>query len=255
MGAVKEAVETLVRLQAVDDRVRRLREELAEKPRLLAHDRGEVEAARARLAEAERKARDSQKSADRKELDVRTKEESVLKLEGQLNAATSNKVYSDLLLNIRSAQADIARLEEAILVLMDETEALESEVERVRVEVRNAEERYREAEKAVAAEVAALEERLRRRVSMRDLLASEVDPAILAVYDRVREARNGVGITRVGVDGEGGHFCRSCQITITVQDVSVAMGGSKVVQCRSCNRILFVGDEPPAPPEDGDGDA
>ena len=245
MGALKDAIEKVMRLQVLDERIRRLREERDEKPRLLAHDRRRLEEARARLAEAERKAKDSQKSADRKELDVRTKEEGILKLEGQMNAATSNKVYSELLLNIRSARADIEKLEESILGIMDETEALEAEAEKVRVEVRDAEEEFREAEKVVAVQVQAVEEVLGKKTGIRNLLATGVDPEVLALYDRVREARKGVGITRVEVDGEGTHFCRSCQMEVNMQDISVATAGNRIVQCQSCNRILFLGDEPP----------
>lgn len=239
-----------MRLQHLDGQVARLREQAEEKPRLLAHDRKELDDARARLAEAERRARDSHKAADRKELDVRSKEEAILKLEGQLNSATSNKVYSELLLNIRSARADIEKIEESILAIMDDTEALEEQVERARVEVRAAEERFREAEKVILVQVKEIEGKLARKSSLRDLLAGEIDPEVLAVYDRVRASRKGVGITTVEVDGEGTHFCRACQMEVTVQDVSVAVGGTRLAQCRSCNRILFTGEEPPVPPEE-----
>jgi len=249
VGVVRDAVEKVMRLQALDDRIRRFREELAEKPRLLAHDRKVVEEARARLGEAEKKVLEAHKSADRKELDVRTREDAIKKLEGQLNTATSNRVYSELLLSIRGAQADIEKLEEAILGQMDDAEALEAAAERARVEVRNAEEELGEAERAVAVQVREIEERLGKKVAIRDLLSTEVDPEVLAVYDRVREARKGVGVTAVEVDAEGTHFCRSCQMTVTVQDISVATAGNRLVQCRSCNRILFLGDEPPPPEE------
>ena len=240
MGALKEAVEKSTRLQTLDSQVRRLQAELDEKPRLLAGERKRLEDARARLAEAERKTRDAHKAADRKELDVRTREEAIKKLDGQLNQATSNKVYSELLLNIKSARLDIEKLEESILSMMDEAEALEADVEKARVEVRNAEEEHAEAEKVLTAQAKEAEEKLRMRLGMRDVLAKEVDPEVLAVYDRVREARQGVGVTAVDVDAEGSHFCAACQMTVTLQDINVALGGEKLVQCKSCNRILYV---------------
>jgi len=250
VGVVKDAIERLTRLQGLDSQIRKMKAELEEKPRLMGLERKQLEDARAALAEAERKARDAHKAADRKELDVRTKEEGVKKLEGQLNAATSNKVYSDLLLNIKSTRMDIEKLEESILGMMDEAEALEADVERARVVLRNAEEEFREAEKVLLAQAKEVEGRLSKKQAIRDVLAKEVEPDVLVVYDRVREARKGVGITAVEVDAEGSHFCSSCQINITLQDISVAMGGERVVQCKSCNRILYVG-TPPAP-EEGD---
>jgi predicted nucleic acid-binding Zn-ribbon protein len=240
VGAKREHLERLSRLQVLDDQVRRLEAELAEKPRLVAHERKAVEDARARLAGAEKAARDAHVAADRLELDVRTKEEAIKKLEGQLNTATSNKVYSELLLNIRSARADIEKIEEQILARMDDTEALEGEVEKARVVVRNAEDEFRESEKAMQAQAKEVGERLGQRKGMRDLLAKEIDPEVLAIYERVRSSRKGIGIAMLTVDGEGSHFCAACQMDVPIQEVSLAIAGDKVVQCRSCNRILCV---------------
>jgi predicted nucleic acid-binding Zn-ribbon protein len=249
VGALKEAIEKLTRLQALDTQVRKMKAELEEKPRLMGAERKTLDDAKAALAEAERKARDAQKSADRKELDVRTKEDAIKKLDAQLNMATSNKVYSDLLLNIKSARLDIEKLEEGILGIMDEVEALEADVEKARVVVRKAEEEFKEAEKVLKAQAKEVEERLGQKQAIRDVLAKEVEPEVLVVYERVREARKGIGITAVEVDAEGSHFCSSCQINVTLQDISVAMGGDKVVQCKSCNRILYVAQHESAPAE------
>jgi hypothetical protein len=244
-----DALERLVRLQVLDEQIRKLRGELDEKPRLVARERKQLEDARARLAAAEKKVKEAHMAADRKELDVRTKEDSIKKLEGQLNTATSNKVYSELLLNIRGARADIEKLEEAILAAMDETEALEAEAERVRVEVRNAEEELREGERKLQAEAKEVQERLDQRQGMRDVLAKEVDPEVLVVYDRVREARKGIGIAKLTVDSEGSHFCAACQMTVPIQEVSVALAANRLVQCRSCNRVLVVDTLPGGAPE------
>lgn len=240
VSPLREALEKVVRLQGLDEQIRRMRGELAEKPHLLARERKALEDARAALAEAENRVKDAHKAADRKELDVRTKEDAIKKLEGQLNQATSNKVYSELLLNIKSARMDIEKLEESILAMMDDTEALEAEAERARVQVRNVEEEHREAEKVLRGQAQEVEGKLAQKVAIRDALAREVDPEVLLVYDRVREARKGIGITSVEVDAEGSHFCVACQMEVTLQDVSVALGGAKLVQCRSCNRILHV---------------
>jgi predicted nucleic acid-binding Zn-ribbon protein len=249
VGAMKETIGKLVRLQVFDTELRKLAAELEEKPRLLAGEKARLDDARARLAEAEKRGREAHMAADRKELDVRTREDQIKKLEGQLNGATSNKVYSELLLSIKSARMDIEKIEESILVMMDEAEGLEAEIERARVVVRNAEDEYREAEAALRSQAKAAEERLADRRKLRDFLATEVDPEVLAVYDRVREGRKGIGISGVVTDAEGSHFCVACQMEVNLQDINVAMGGGRIVQCKSCNRILNVENvtgEPPA---------
>ena len=238
MSEIREIIGRLVRLQALDAQLRKMHAVLEELPSLLSGERADLERVRARLQAAEKKAQDAHRAADRKELDVRTREAEVLKLEGQLNNATSNKVYSDLLLAVKGHQADISRLEEVILGLMDDAEALEGEVEVVRVELRKAEESFRETEKEVSGKIAEVRVKADEKQKIRDLLASEIDPESLNIYDRVREIRNGVGIAGVEADAEGSHFCNACQMTITLQDVSVALTGGRIVQCRSCNRIL-----------------
>ncbi len=251
MGALRDELDRVVRLQALDTQIRKLRAELEEKPKLIGMERKQLEDARARLAEAERKGKDAHKAADRKELDVRTKEDAIKKLEGQLNSATSNKVYSELLLSIKSARMDIEKLEESILGMMDEAEALEADVEKARVEVRDAEAQFQEADRVLQAQAKEVGERLAQKQGIRDLLAKEVDLEVLTLYDRVREARKGVGITAVEVDAEGSHFCVSCQMTVTLQDINVALGGTKPVQCRSCNRLLYVETLAAKEPEEG----
>jgi predicted nucleic acid-binding Zn-ribbon protein len=83
VGVVKDAIDRLTRLQALDSQIRKFKSELEEKPRLMGAEKKQLDDARAALVEAEKKARDAQKAADRKELDVRTKEDAIKKLEGK----------------------------------------------------------------------------------------------------------------------------------------------------------------------------
>ena len=50
----------------------------------------------------------------------------------------------------------------------------------------------------------------------------------------------GIGIAMLTVDRDGSHFCAACQMDVPIQEVSLALAGEKLVQCRSCNRILCV---------------
>jgi predicted nucleic acid-binding Zn-ribbon protein len=236
----RDTAEKLSRLQGLDDQVRKFRALLEEKPALVAEERKAMEGARARLAEADKRHKEGLKAADRRELYLKTREADAIKLEGQLNTATSNKVYSELLLNIRSARQDISKIEESILELMDEAEALEAAVERARVEVRNADEEFREAENALKAEMADLQGKLTQKEALRAALAKEVEAEVLATYERIRGSRKGIGVTRVEAGGENQYYCTTCQMDVTVQDVTLAMRPETIGQCRSCNRILLI---------------
>ena len=55
VGVLKEAIEKLTRLQALDSQIRKLRSELEEKPRLMGAEKKQLDDARAALADAERR--------------------------------------------------------------------------------------------------------------------------------------------------------------------------------------------------------
>jgi len=233
--AVRDSIPRLLNLMVVDARILEIRKEREEKPAALARERKTVEAARARTAEAEARLKEAQKVAGRRDLDLKSKEADIKKLDGQLNAATSNKVYSELLLSIRAHRADVEKIEEQLLGAMDETEALEQAVEKARVEQRKEEAVLRAAEKEVHAAVAVLDARLAEEDATRRGIVAAVDADILAVYERIRPARKGVAMAGV-VDG----YCRACQMEITIQDITRVMGGERLIQCKSCNRILYM---------------
>jgi uncharacterized protein len=92
---------------------------------------------------------------------------------------------------------------------------------------------------AKASELGGQGDRLQREV---DSLTAErakytpgVDPRILSQYDRVRNARAGLGI----VPAVGGR-CKGCNMMIPPQQFNELQRGDTLHSCPTCNRILFV---------------
>jgi len=72
-------------------------------------------------------------------------------------------------------------------------------------------------------------------VSERTQFASQVESRILSQYDRIRGARNGLGI----VPSLGGR-CKGCNMIVPPQLYNEVQRGSTLHSCPSCHRILFV---------------
>ena len=79
-------------------------------------------------------------------------------------------------------------------------------------------------------------------VSERTQFCSEVDKKMVAQYNRVRAARNGIGI----VPAFGGR-CRGCNMMVPPQMFNELQKGTIAHSCPSCNRLLFL---PEVSPED-----
>jgi predicted nucleic acid-binding Zn-ribbon protein len=75
-------------------------------------------------------------------------------------------------------------------------------------------------------------EQLRAR---RDRQKQRVDPPDIILYERLRRARSGRAVAKV----ERG-TCQGCRITLPTTVFQRARSGLKIVQCTSCERILYV---------------
>ena len=74
-----------------------------------------------------------------------------------------------------------------------------------------------------------------RLEAQRAVRAGRIDPPRLALYERLRRTRHGRAVARV----ERG-ACLGCRISLPSAIVQRARSGSSVVQCTSCERILYV---------------
>lgn len=80
-----------------------------------------------------------------------------------------------------------------------------------------------------------LSERLEALRSERERRAARIEPPDLALYERLRRARGGRAVAKV----ERG-TCQGCRISLPTTIFQRARSGLKIVQCTSCERILYV---------------
>ena len=131
--------------------------------------------------------------------------------------------------------AERAEAEDKLLGLMvgiDELEAMRDGAQRelVQLEAQRVEDhpRLRKEEKRLVMEG----DRLRQA---RESMLPEFPPPALALYETMRAARNGQAVAKV----ERG-MCQGCRITLPETERRQARSGQSIVQCNSCQRILYV---------------
>ena len=72
-------------------------------------------------------------------------------------------------------------------------------------------------------------------VTGRDAVLKGVPPEMLEEYERLFAVRDGLAVCAVE-----SQFCQGCYTNITMNDLVKLSGGRLVVQCGSCQRILYL---------------
>ncbi len=203
-----------------------------------------VSDAEAALAEAEScvaskrdEMRTLQREADALGLDVRSAEEHIAKLEGQRNAAKSNKEYEVFTREIDAEKEKMSGLEDEVLARLERTDVLTEQEKAARLRVAEATAALETAREDLAKAEGAFSSEEADLGAKRGELASRIGPDDLHLYGRIREMRKGSAVSAME-DGS----CSACARRLTPQLENLVTIGNDLVQCMSCSRILY-GDE------------
>ena len=88
--------------------------------------------------------------------------------------------------------------------------------------------------KALAAELAGVRESLERITGERAELVRALSPPVLATFELVARRRNGIAVAEAR-DG----VCTICHVRLRPQVFNVVRRNDEIVQCDSCQRILY----------------
>jgi uncharacterized protein len=148
---------------------------------------------------------------------------------------TSPKELSDLDADLKSLRTQTAKREDVLLSHLVEVEDAEGERLQAANEYAGVESSWRSLHDQL------LEERERLRPQAEDLSARReeraalIDKRAISLYTLLRDRKGGLAVARV----EQG-MCQGCRITLPAAVLQSARGSSGLVQCVSCERIIFV---------------
>jgi hypothetical protein len=223
-----------IRLQILDDRAAVLTKEILGLPKHVAEIEKKLESHQRRL-DADRAALAvNQKDRKRLEGEIQAQELKISKLKGQMMEAKTNDQYHAFQHEIGFCTTEIRRIEDRILELMTESEALEKNVKAAEVAL-TAEKKDVEAEKKLAEErTAVARKEIATLQAERAGIVAEMTPKVAAEYERIRKGRAGVAIAEA-VDGR----CSKCNILLRPQFLQELRRGDAIMVCESCRRMLY----------------
>jgi predicted nucleic acid-binding Zn-ribbon protein len=146
---------------------------------------------------------------------------------------TSPKEMVSMQEEIEALGRQRGRLDERILIMMDQLEALRTEVATAETTLKEAEATLSRKQAAYNAETAAITQEVHTLTPRRTKLAATIPPALLKRYETLRATKNGVGISRI----EKG-ICSACHTTLPVKVVQMVQETDSIEICENCGRLL-----------------
>jgi len=162
-------------------------------------------------------------------------------------AVKTNQEYHAVQKEISFAQDEIKTLEDKILEGMLEADELTSAVKSADTALASEQKAIDGERKSIAAEHAQLEASLQSISAQRAELVRAIPPQVLAVFELVSARRHGVAVAEAR-DG----ICTICHVRLRPQVFNTVRRNDQIVQCDSCQRILYFA-QAPAPAADAVG--
>lgn len=229
-----EAIEKLLILQDRDRKIRRMQGELARIEPERRELQGKVVVTQQRFEAAKLRMKQAESDRKRLELDVESKKQLIERYANQQLQTRKNEEYRALAHEIEACKAEIARIEDQELELMEQGDQAQKDVARLTRESREATAlvdeqvvRLNEREANLKGELAALQ-------SNREELAAAVDAVIRGRYERLFKSKG----ENVVVGVQHG-VCGGCHMKLPAQILVTCQAHQEVVACPNCGRILY----------------
>jgi predicted nucleic acid-binding Zn-ribbon protein len=228
------ALQALIALQQLDSAADAARKRQGELPAVeealaarLTEAQAAVDAAKARLA-------DNQSRRKALERDVAAVDTRLARFDDHKAAVKTNQEYTALLHEIATAKAEKDAVEEKILILMEEADAISTDIRSAEAVLAQARQEGDDARASLSAEAKALDAELLRLATARKGETSSVDAALLARYEQLLKMRKGVAVAVMS-----GETCSACFVRLRPHVAQLIRRNDEIHQCESCQRILY----------------
>lgn len=235
-------LERLIRLQQVDSTIADARARIAAHPQRLADaDERVAEATRA-LEAVRQRLKDSHAARSEAEKNASIFQGRLTKFKDQLAAVKTNREFTAMQHEIEIAQKELGIAEESVLERMMESDSIAADIKQAETTLATRRRETDAEKKALAEELAEAEATLQQALDARGSVISEIDPRTRQIFEQVAKGRKGVAMCTATRDG----LCSVCHVRLRPQVFQLVRQNDQIIQCDSCQRILYF--VPPPPP-------
>lgn len=152
----------------------------------------------------------------------------------QLMAVKTNKEYTAMQHEIATAEEQVQRHEDTILEHMLDLDDLTAAVTAANDALATSQGEIEQTKAVLLKERGELEQTLSRTSAERDALLATIGADAQALFLRISQQRNGVAV----VEARNG-LCSLCNVRLRPQVFNNILLNTELIQCDSCNRLLY----------------
>jgi predicted nucleic acid-binding Zn-ribbon protein len=238
-------LQRLIDLQRLESAIAGAKARIAIHPQRLADADAQLAAATQVLDVARSRLKDNQDARRALEKDVALYQGRLAKFRDQQSAVKTNKEYQALGHEIETAQRDLEGVEEKVIERMVEADALAADVKQAETAFAARKKDIDAQKKQMDEELVVVERSLKTATEERSVLLQQMDQRLIATFEQVARVRKGIAVTMATRDG----LCSLCHVRLRPQVFQQVRQNDTVIQCDSCQRILYY--VPPPPPAEG----
>jgi len=208
----KKKNELPIRLKELDSNLRKIKQKLEEKDEVFS-------------------ALDKQKKQNEAALDLT--EDRIKRATEKTDAVTNDKEFQAVSRESEQLKKQKTTIEEQLQGILEKWETLKTEMDVLRESFNEINSQREEQKNLLAKESKVFDDEIIVFQKNQQEYLSKIDKRLLAKYNRVKVARQGIGITNI-ISGQ----CQGCHMMIPAQMANTLRRGEEIVTCPYCQRIL-----------------
>jgi predicted nucleic acid-binding Zn-ribbon protein len=228
-------LEQLIALQNLETAIEEARRRIAAHPQRIADADARLAHANEALETVRQRLKASQEARREQEKEAATYQSRLSKFKDQLSAVKTNREYQAMQHEIETAQKELGIVEERVLERMMEADALTVDVRKAEQALAAQQKDVEAEKKTLAEELATVEAALTDATDRRQALVKSLPPRLVALFEQLARARKGLAIAVATRDG----LCSACHVRLRPQVFQEVRRNDQIIQCASCNRILY----------------
>ena len=140
-----------------------------------------------------------------------------------------------MLQQIADSKADASVIEDKILLLMEQSDAIKVKVEEEKRRLKEEEKGFLGEKQKVDLKLKEIETSLTQLRAQKAHASEPIDKKVLLAYERILASRDGLAIVSAK-----NNSCGGCNMFVPSQVINLIRMYENIVTCESCNRILYV---------------
>ncbi len=232
---MKENFARLWKLQQLDSELKTITGKLEQLPARIESLKKQVVEAHQELELTKQSVVELRKQYKLAEVELKAAEDKISSYSVQLYSAKTNEQYKAFLREIETQKKLKNAIEDRMIALMEETEALEQKARASERQVAELEAEHREKIQLLEAEQAELTAAMEERLAQRTETAQSLPEDLLKRYERVKASKGGIAVAPIRKER-----CSGCLNPIPPQRIVEIDREDRVYICDACGRILVV---------------